>query len=254
MIEPDQQYLFASARVPNAIADVLANFQRDVAQSLKEKEYRHKLLPRRMFLVPLFNFRKVPRLSDEAIVLAVERIRESIEPVKLTVRKVESWPSAEQVEQIVARLDDDNEAFRTLRTRLVDALGALGFEVDADDWSPIVPLIRVSTVEEAPAFELDIEVDTEMSWSVSEVELPETNERATYSLSGKKPSEINEQSFDSATLSPLKRHRCGRNCIDARNRIAELRLRLSESRRSERAKNLRVERYMEPQHPDKADD
>ena len=28
---------------------------------------------------------------------------------------------------------------------------------------PIVPLIRVSTVQEAPAFELDIEVDTEMS-------------------------------------------------------------------------------------------
>ena len=175
-----------------------------------KKKYRHKLLPRRMFLVPLFNFRKVPRLSDEAIVLAVERIRESIEPVKLTVRKVESWPSAEQVEQIVARLDDDNEAFRTLRTRLVDALGALGFEVDADDWSPIVPLIRVSTVQEAPAFELDIEVDTEMSWSVSEVELlgrPTNEQQARFQVRSR--ARLTSNHSDSATLSPLKRHRCG---------------------------------------------
>ena len=209
-----------------------------------------------MFLVPLFNFRKVPRLSDEAIVLAVERIRESIEPVKLTVRKVESWPSAEQVEQIVARLDDDNEAFRTLRTRLVDALGALGFEVDADDWSPIVPLIRVSTVQEAPAFELDIEVDTEMSGCQRWNYLGDQRTSNGPRFQVRSRARLTSNHSDSATLSPLEEAQVRDEIASMlESRIAERRLRLSESRRSERAKNLRVEQdTTEPQHPDKADD
>lgn len=257
MIEPDQQYLFASARVPNSVAAVLANLQRDIAQTLKEKEHRHKLLPRRMFLVPLFNLRNVPRLSDESIVLAIERIRDSIGPVTLTVRQIESWPSAEKVEQIVARLDDENGELRSLRTRLVDALGALGFSVNEGEWNPIIPLIRVSKGEDAPAFELNTDVSSDMSWNVSEVELlgrQTTEQRARFQVRSR--ARLTSQSADTEAGSTPEEEQI-RNEIASvlESRIAQRRLRLSESRRSERAKNLRVEEdTTEPQHPDNSDD
>lgn len=256
MLEPDQQYLFASVRVPSPIAEELANAQRDIAQTLKEKEHRHKLLPRRMFLLPIFNLRKVPRLSDEAIVLAVERLRADLGPINVAIAQLEGWPSPDNVEQIVARVEDENDELAAMRNQLSDALAALGFEVDDGEWSPIIPLIRLSNTQESPAFDFNMEMSENLKWSVTELELlgrPTNEQRARFQVRSRV--RLTSTPSDSAVFAPIEDEQRNEIASLLESRITQRRSRLSESRRTERAKNLRVEDdTTEPQHPDESDD
>ncbi len=246
----NEQYLFAGVRVPNQVCEALSTIQRELAQQLKEKEQRHKLVPRKLFVVPIFDFKKVPLVSDEAIVLAFERERSSIEGITFRALKVQAWPSAEKMEQIVAMVQDEDGQLAALRQAVANRAETLGFSVSKDDWQPIIPLIRLNPDQEPCDLAVDQILEPALSWSVDAIDVMGRNTdeqrsrfqlRATVKLPRSdnlnESSELNEEEIRDEIAHHLQ------------GRIEQRRLRLSETRRTERSRNLRVEEESEGPQP-----
>jgi 2'-5' RNA ligase len=240
--EDNQQYLFAAVRVPEKIAEHLATIQRELAQQLKEHEQRHKLLSRRMFFVPVFDFNQVPMLSDEAVVLAFEQERASLPKTELTVSRIEAWPSPENMEQIVAVVEEDNPQFNAFRQAVSVRAEKMGFELSDDQWQPVIPLIRVAPNQEPCTFEIQRTIDAKLTWTVDAIEVigrQAGEQRSRFQLRSKV--RLNESFFNEAQAADDDQSLREEIAQQLRGRIEQRRIRLSENRRTELSKNLRVE-------------
>jgi 2'-5' RNA ligase len=248
--EVNEQYLFASVRVPNKVCEALSTIQRELAQQLKEQDQRHKLVPRKLFVVPMFDFKKVPLISDEAIVLAFERERSSVKAITFHAFKIQAWPSAENMEQIVAVVEDEGGQLGALRQAVARRAESLGFTVSKDDWQPIIPLIRLSPEQEPCELIVERTLDPALSWTVDAVDVMGRHiedQRARFQLrstvrlprsDGLDPSnEADEEQMRDDIAQQLQ------------GRIEQRRVRLSETRRTERSRNLRVEDESEGPQP-----
>lgn len=243
MPEGNEQYLFAGVRVPNQVCEALSTVQRELAQQLKEQDQGHKLVPRKLFLVPVFDFKKVPLISDEAIVLAFERERASVAAASFRVQKVQAWPSVENMEQIVAVVEDEGGQLNALRQAVAHRAESLGFTVSKDDWQPIIPLIRLNPEQASCDLSIDQSLDPQLSWSVDAIEVMgrRTDEqRARFEVRSTVKLQ-HGSGFDGHSDGNEEQRVRDEIAQQLQGRIEQRRVRLSETRRTERSRNLRVE-------------
>ncbi len=243
MPEANEQYLFAAVRVPNEVADTLAAIQRELAQQLKEHEQKHKLVSRRMFLVPIFDFKKAPMLSDEAIVLAFEKERAFLPKISLSAIRVQAWPSVENMEQIVAVVEDEGGQLNALRDVVAARAKLLGFDVTDDEWCPIIPLIRINPNQDACELEVESTFEPALSWSVNSIDVMGKqidDQRARFQV--RAMVNLNSESaIDGAHIADEEQRMRDEIAQQLLGRIEQRRVRLSETRRSKRSKNIRTE-------------
>ena len=249
MLDSNEQYLFTALKIPNKVADGLAAAQREIALGLKQQDRKHKLLPRRMFLVPVFDLQCAPMHSDEAIVLACEQLRAGKPPVELQLDRIACWPSESNAEQIVALLKDKDGHLGTMRDEISTRLVELGFTTRAGTWQPFIPLIRLVPTDGDPSLSVKLPVCEAHSWTASSMSIlgrPTDEQRARFQVRAK----ITLTTDDTSASESAQSEDEIRDEIATvlRARIEARRLRLSESKRSERAKARRDEEpSMEPQ-------
>lgn len=256
MPDQNEQYLFAALKIPNKVSESLANLQRDIALLLKQQDRKHKLVPRRMFLVPMFDLKRAPLHSEEAVVLAFEKARDATARLELKVDGIACWPSAEDPQQIVALLVDTDARLRDLRARSMARIEDFGFSPQQGDWQPFIPLIRLVTKDESAPLEIELPQYDSDHWSVNAVSLfgreidvqrsrfqIRARVRLDHARETSEADETSEESIRAGIAEELQR------------RIEARKVRLSESKRSERAKVMRdEEQSSEPQPIDAADD
>lgn len=249
MLESNEQYLFTALKIPNKVADGLATAQREIALALKQQDRKHKLLPRRMFVVPVFDLQRAPMHSDEAIVLACEQLRAGKAPVELELDRIACWPSETNAEQIVALLKDKDGHLGTLRNEVSTRLVELGFTTHTGTWQPLIPLIRLVPTDDDPALSVDLPVCESDRWTASSMSIlgrPTDEQRARFQVRAKisLTTDDTDASGDTQSEDDIR----DEIATVLRTRIEARRLRLSESKRSERAKARREEEpSMEPQ-------
>ena len=249
MLESNEQYLFTALKIPNKVAEGLATAQREIALALKQQDRKHKLLPRRMFVVPVFDLQRAPMHSDEAIVLACEQLRPGKPTVQLELDRIACWPSEANAEQIVALLKDKDGHLSTMRNEVSTRLTELGFTTRAGTWQPFIPLIRLVPTEDEPSLSIELPACGHDSWtahSMSVLGRATDAQRARFQVRAK----ITLNSEDTSDSESIQSEDDIRAEIAAvlQTRIEARRLRLSESKRSGRAKARREEEpSMEPQ-------
>ena len=110
MLKRDEQYLFAAVKMPTKLSEILFQHQQSLLKALKGQQIRCKPMPRRLFIMPLFDFGVTPTGAEEAAELALSKEGKRISPFEFKFTQVEPWPSAECVEQIVIRAEIKNAA------------------------------------------------------------------------------------------------------------------------------------------------
>ena len=209
-------------------------------------------MPRRLFILPLFDFGITPTGAEEAAELAISKEVKQLAPLEFEFTHIEPWPSAECVEQIVVRVENKNATAAKLREATKPSLERFGFLCGTGDWAPIVPLLRI-----AP--KADGEPTT---WSEIDLELPRLSENHlanSLTIFGKQINSgrsrftsLKKIQFKDHDLEPttdteaLEREELKEIL---RNRIAQRKLRFSETRRAERNRALRKEENSSPPQP-----
>lgn len=249
MLESHEQYLFAAVPLPNSVADALANTQREISLALKQQDRKHRLLPKRMFLVPMLDLQRAPLHSDEAVMLAIEKATRDCSPIQLTTTAMTCWPSAEDAEQIVMRLKDEGEQLKSLRAKVQTRIHRLGFESRGGDWQPIIPLIRLARSDNDEPIDITLPSCRSESWRPNDVHLlgrSKQEQRARFQILAKVS--MAQDDAETSSSEPSETEIRAEIAEALTLRIEERRRRLSESKRSERAKAKREEEHsMEPQ-------
>ena len=252
MLRRNEQYLFAAIKMPTKLSEILFQHQQSLLKALKAQQIRCKPMPRRLFVMPLFDFGVTPTGSEEAAELAIAKEVKHLSPLKFELNQIEPWPSAESVELIVVRVENADEAATNLREATKTLLTRFGFKFETEDWAPIIPLLRISPKQDG----------TPTNWSDVDLALPRLSENYlanVVTLFGKQLDSTRSR------FTSLKRIRFTtderRTTEDTetlerehlreilRNRITQRKLRFSETRRAEKNRALRKEENSMPPQP-----
>ena len=252
MLKRDEQYLFTAVKMPTKLSEILFQHQQTLLKALKGQQIRCKPMPRRLFIMPLFDFGITPTGSEEAAELSISREVMRLSPLEFELTQIEPWPSAECVEQIVVRVENKNATAEKLREAVKPSIQRFGFQCSTGDWVPIVPLLRIAPKADG----------TPMTWSEIDLELPRLSENHlanSLTIFGKR---INASR---SRFTALKRIRFREDALEPssdtevlereqlkeilKNRIAQRKLRFSETRRAERNRALRKEENSIPPQP-----
>ena len=181
-------------------------------------------------------------LSDEAVVFAFEQERTALPKIELTVSHIQAWPSSENMEQIVAVMEESDPQFESFRQAVKQRAEKMGFKLSDEPWQPIIPLIRIAPNQEPRSIEISASVDTKLSWAVNSIEVigrQSEEQKARFQLRYAVP--LNTDLRDEAQVADDEQKIRDQIAQELNGRIEQRRVRLSENRRTGLSKNLRVE-------------
>lgn len=134
---------FVAVPLAGDVLDALGAIQRKLAAHAKAQGARLEAIPRHYLHLTLDDLGRCPPDADEAVALAVERLRGEHDPFTVGFAGLDAFPDGAGPRLIYARLRDDKGRLGALREALHAALIRYGFDVDPRPFHPHVALARV---------------------------------------------------------------------------------------------------------------
>ena len=136
--------IFVTIPVGGQALSALSKAQRSIQHLARERGAKVELLPRRHLHIILDDLGAAPPNADEAVQLAIERLKPHHPPFNIQLAQVSAAPNMDAPQLIVALIRDEHGRLAELRAQLHEALIKYGFELDERPYRPHVTLARVS--------------------------------------------------------------------------------------------------------------
>lgn len=142
-------HAFIGVEIPRNTAMALDGLQQAIGKAVRAAGGEAKPIPRRILALPLDDLGVIEPPAIEAAELAMQRVARRHPPFSVPLRQVQARPERDpQVVRIAAH--DEHDRLATLRAALHADLERYGFPVPTGEWTPHVPLCRVSGIDRLP--------------------------------------------------------------------------------------------------------